>query len=689
MERRLALLIANYTYEDEGLRRLTAPAHDAEALAEVLRDPDIAGFDVTILVNEPHHRIGEAVGAFFHDRRHDDLILLYFTGHGLKDDEGRLHLAAANTRRDNLLFTSLPAEQIDRAMSGCLSRRQVLILDCCYSGAFPAAARLTKGDADVHTLQRFQGRGRTVLTASDATQYSFEGDQVSGSAPQSVFTRHLVLGLRDGGADLDGDGDITLDELYAYVHDRVVDEMPRQRPKKQDDVEGRIVIARNVNWALPSHLRHALRSPIATDRLGAVESLAHLYRTGNETVRGLAEEELRHLTEDDSRSVSGAAASHLGDRPVAEAAPVPPAAAPVPPPVSAPTPAPIKAVPPSADPTAVPVKAVPPPAPARPAPGTALWSFQTDNCVRSTPTVVDGVVYVGGDGGSLHAVDAATGQRRWSRALNAGPVRSTPAVRGELVYATAGRSLYATDTGTGEERWDFGERRADTSATVGVVGDRVCVGSSGTLYVLDAETGTKHWGYAVGMTPHRWVVMDGPLAIVGNTGNRVYAIDAYAQRRKWGTRLVDSPVSGASALSDGHLYVGNRRGEVHALDTSDGQRKWRHDTGSAIQAAPTVANGTVYAGNDDERLYALDAATGEVKWRFTTTGPVRTTPAVTGATVHFGSDDGFVYAVDTVTGRERWRFPTGGPVVSSPVVVGGVLYVGSDDTRLHAIEAGG
>ncbi|SED91354.1 Outer membrane protein assembly factor BamB, contains PQQ-like beta-propeller repeat [Streptomyces sp. 3213] len=662
MGRRLALLIANYTYEDEGLRRLTAPAHDAEALAEVLRDPHIAAFDeVTVLVDEPHHRIGQVIGEFFGGRRHDDLTLLYFTGHGLKDDEGRLHLAAADTRRDNLLFTSLPAEQIDRAMSGCMSRRQVLILDCCYSGAFPAAARLTKGDADVHTLERFQGRGRTVLTASDATQYSFEGDRVSGSAPQSVFTRHLVRGLRDGGADLDGDGDITLDELYAYVHDRVVGEMPQQRPKKQDDVEGRIVIARNVNWALPAHLRHALRSPIATDRLGAVESLAHLYRIGNETVRGLAEEELRRLSEDDSRSVSGAAAAHLQDRPVVEA--------PAPVPAPAPTPVP-----------SGPVRA-------RPAPGTELWSFQTDNCVRSTPTVVDGVVYVGGDGGSLHAVDAATGERRWSRALDAGPVRSTPAVRGDLVYATARRILFATDTGTGQGRWDFGERRADVSVTVGVVADRVCVANSGLLFVLDAETGTKHWGYAVGMTPHRWVVMDGPLAIVGNTGNHVYAVDAYAQRRKWGARVADSPVSGPSALSDGTLYVGNERGELHALDTSDGQRKWRHDTGSPIRAAPTVANGTVYVGNDDERLYALDAATGEVRWRFTAMGPVRTTPAVTGTTVHFGSDDGNVYAVDVLTGRERWRFPTGGPVASSPVIDGGVLYVGSDDTRLHAVVA--
>ncbi|MEU6201382.1 caspase family protein [Streptomyces sp. NPDC047061] len=310
MGRRLALLIATYDYQDTGLQQLTAPAHDAEALAAVLRNPDIAGFEVTTLVNEPHHLVGEAIGDFYRDRRRDDLALLYFTGHGLKDDDGRLYLAMTNTRRDSLLFTALSAEQIDQAMSGCMSRQKVLILDCCYSGAFPAG-RLAKGDTAVHALERFQGRGRTVLTASDATQYSFEGNQPRGQAVQSVFTRHLVAGLRDGSADLDGDGDITLDELYSYVHDRVVDEMPQQRPKKQDNVEGRIVIARNINWTLPTHLRNALRSPIADDRLASLDGLAHLHRIGNDTVRNQTLEEIHRLTGDDSRLVSAAAIARL------------------------------------------------------------------------------------------------------------------------------------------------------------------------------------------------------------------------------------------------------------------------------------------------------------------------------------------------------------------------------------------
>ncbi|MCW6007685.1 caspase family protein [Micromonospora sp. CPCC 205371] len=394
MGRRLALLIATYEYQDAGLRQLTAPAHDAEALAAVLRDPDIAGFEVTTLVNEPHHLVGEAVGDFYNDRRRDDLTLLYFTGHGLKDDGGRLYLAMANTRRDRLLFTAISGEQIDRAMEGCASRQKVLILDCCYSGAFPAGL-LAKADTAVHTLERFQGRGRTVLTASDATQYSFEGNQPHGEATQSVFTHHLVAGLRNGSADLDGDGDITLDELYSYVHDRVVEEMPQQRPKRQDNVEGRIVIARNINWTLPGYLRNAITSPIASDRLAALDGLDHLRRIGNDLVRTQVFDEIRRLADDDSKVVSAAAAARLeaahpaqsGDLPVdAPASPIenpPPsieAAPPEPPPEALPATAPpyprpdlapvtASAPPPASAPASAPAHAAPvadppPPSPA-------------------------------------------------------------------------------------------------------------------------------------------------------------------------------------------------------------------------------------------------------------------------------------------------------------------------------------
>lgn len=335
---RRALVVATYQYADSGLSRLTSPEHDAEAFAAVLHDPEIAGFDVTTLVNQPHHVVGEAIADFYGDCRRDDLTLLYFSGHGLKDDEGRLHLAMTNTRRQALMFTAISAAQLNEAMDACPSRRKVLILDCCYSGAFPVG-RTAKADEGMHTLERFQGRGRAVLTASDATQYAFEGDAASGAAVTSVFTKHLVAAIRSGAADTDQDGDIALDELYAYVRERVVAEMPQQRPKKQEDVDGRILIARNVNWTLPLHLQHALDSPIADQRRTAIAGLAHLYQVGNILVRATVAARLQALMDDDSRAVSGAASAALEQLGISAAGPpVAPATGPIPALVAAPAP---------------------------------------------------------------------------------------------------------------------------------------------------------------------------------------------------------------------------------------------------------------------------------------------------------------------------------------------------------------
>jgi Caspase domain len=305
---RKALVVATYEYADGGLRRLAAPEHDADTFAAVLQDPAVAGFDVTTLVNQPHYVVGEAIADFYAGARRDDLTLLYFTGHGLKDDEGRLYLAMTNTRRSALMFTAISGAQLNDAMDASPSRRKVLILDCCYSGAFPPG-RSAKADEGVQTLERFQGKGRAVLTASDATQYAFEGDDLRGAATSSVFTRYLVEAISSGAADLDEDGDIALDELYSYVYERVTTEMPQQRPKKQEDVDGRILIARNVHWTLPAHLQHAMDSPIAAQRLSAVEGLAHLHRVGNDMVRSVVVTQLGRLAQDDSRAVSAAASA--------------------------------------------------------------------------------------------------------------------------------------------------------------------------------------------------------------------------------------------------------------------------------------------------------------------------------------------------------------------------------------------
>jgi caspase domain-containing protein len=315
---RSALIVAGDSYTDPGLQRLRAPTSDAQALAAVLRDPDIGGFEVRTLLNEPAHEISLAVEEFFADRRPDDLLLLHFSCHGVKDEGGELYFAAANTRLRRLAATAVAAEFVNRRMGRSRSRRVVLLLDCCYAGAFERGMTARAGSG-MDIEEQFGGRGRAVITASSAMEYAFEGDELADArdlAP-SVFTSALVEGLETGEADRDQDGLVALDELYDYVYDRVRAVTPNQTPGKWTfGVQGELVIARRSRPVttpapLPPELQEAVDSPFAGVRAGAVPELARLLRSRHAGLALAARLTLERLTEDDSRATSAAATEAL------------------------------------------------------------------------------------------------------------------------------------------------------------------------------------------------------------------------------------------------------------------------------------------------------------------------------------------------------------------------------------------
>ncbi|HEY6793079.1 MAG TPA: caspase family protein [Kineosporiaceae bacterium] len=321
---RSALIIANRKYQDPGLGQLRAPLHDAEALAKVLGDPNIGGFDVRTLTDAPSYELCEAVEDFFVDRSPDDLLLMHFSGHGVKDESGELHFAAANTKLSRLGATAIPAEFVNRRMNRSRSRRIVLLLDCCYAGAFERGLTARAG-VGLNVEEQFGGgHGRAVITASTSVQYAFEGDRLASAAEQapSLFTRALVEGLQTGEADRDQDGQVALDELYDYVYDKVRQATPNQTPGKWVfGVQGDIYLARRARPVttpaqLPGELHAAIDHPLARIRLGAVEELTSLLSSRHAGLALAARLSLQDLAQDDSRSVSAAATEALAASPV-------------------------------------------------------------------------------------------------------------------------------------------------------------------------------------------------------------------------------------------------------------------------------------------------------------------------------------------------------------------------------------
>ena len=322
MTSKFALVIANTEYQDASFAKLTAPGKDAEEFAEVLSNSELAAFDdVQILLNEGESKIRRSIARFFVNRQRDDLLLLYFSGHGVRNDQGQLFLAANDTEISILDATSIPADFVTHSMNNSRSQRQLLILDCCNSGAFAHCSKSASAiGKSMGIANAFEGSGfgRVVLTATDATQYAWEGDKVIGNTQKSVFTHFLIEGLK-GDADRDGDGRIHVDELYDYTYEQVVRRTPKQTPGKWSyKQQGDLVLRENLKprdvkpAPLPAELLEMLYHPNSGVRKAGIQELISLLDGKHPGLVRAAQDKLREIAEnDDSLSLRKSASDTL------------------------------------------------------------------------------------------------------------------------------------------------------------------------------------------------------------------------------------------------------------------------------------------------------------------------------------------------------------------------------------------
>jgi hypothetical protein len=314
---RYALIVATGEYVDPKLQALRSPDVDADGLAKVLGDPAIGAFAVELSRNEEERDLRRRLARFFSNRRPDDLLFLHVSCHGLKDEAGELYLAAADTEKDVLSATGISARWLNEEIARTRSARVVVLLDCCYSGSFPSGMT-SKADEGVNVKDHLGGRGRAVITASTSTEYAYQGDELKGKGQPSVFTGAVIDALETGEADRDQDRRIEVTELYHYVHDRVTEATPHQKPRMSNDLEGPFYIAKSSYEApvkpakLDDELIAMIESPISEARLGAVEALSKMLHSSSRARVAGARQALEGMVHDDSDRVKMRAREALG-----------------------------------------------------------------------------------------------------------------------------------------------------------------------------------------------------------------------------------------------------------------------------------------------------------------------------------------------------------------------------------------
>jgi hypothetical protein len=236
---KIALLIGVSEY-GEGISPLSAALNDVEAMERVLQNPNLGGFEqVERLLNPDAIAMRKAIQKLFRQAAKDDLVLLFFSGHGILNDEDHLYLTTRNTAKDDFEATAVDARFIQGQSNNCYAKRQVLILDACYSGAYAQGWRAKSVGVDIK--KQLGAEGRVVLTSSSATQTSFEQE----GSTLSLYTQYLIEGIETGAADTDNDGNIHVQELHAYAKAKVQSVKPKMMPDIILDKEGFNILLAN------------------------------------------------------------------------------------------------------------------------------------------------------------------------------------------------------------------------------------------------------------------------------------------------------------------------------------------------------------------------------------------------------------------------------------------------------------
>jgi eukaryotic-like serine/threonine-protein kinase len=339
----------------------------------------------------------------------------------------------------------------------------------------------------------------------------------------------------------------------------------------------------------------------------------------------------------------------------------------------------------------------------------SAWSTQGSGF--SSPSVVDGVVYVGFD-----AFNATSGVKLWTftDSYNVSSTQYSPAIANGIVYVCTlnphyavmpSDDLYALNGTTGELLWNY-----TIYSSVAMMGNSWVYTSpnfspavnSGVVYAgslaLNASTGALLWNNQIGYYAVSSPAIVNGVDYISNHFGGFYALNASTGETIW---RINADAQGSSpAVSGGVIYI-HEDGIVQALSATTGKQLWNFSEGiignyspqyyyppSGI-SSPAVANGVLYVcgilgtsgGGGSPITYALNASSGMLLWNSTVGGD--SSPAISNGVAYLGSYDG-IYALNISTGEILWSYKTGNSVFSSPAVANGMVYAGSNNGALYA-----
>jgi outer membrane protein assembly factor BamB len=330
--------------------------------------------------------------------------------------------------------------------------------------------------------------------------------------------------------------------------------------------------------------------------------------------------------------------------------------------------------------------------------GAKIWNFSVGYYVRSSAAVVNGKMYTGADDGFVYCLDANSGSLLWKTPapgqvvpimIGAYPqLASSPTVvNGQVYIGAPDGKLYSLDANTGNVVWTLQTTGGILSTPTYIANDGLYFASvDGFVYKVNPASGTVIWnastpiGLEIGMEGSACI--GNGLVVIGSGSahnavanyGQMYALNASTGALVWKyTELVQSgnllPIWTSLYRNDalGPVFYFNDFFDLDCVNATNGKLIWQSYLTRESFGLPAYADGKIYTGRNTFGVYVSDATLGTKLGYFNAGSEVESSVAIYQNNIYFGCLDGHVFSAGiSSAGTTYYGSQTPKPSVASP-----------------------
>ncbi|HPZ06553.1 MAG TPA: PQQ-binding-like beta-propeller repeat protein [Candidatus Eremiobacteraeota bacterium] len=208
--------------------------------------------------------------------------------------------------------------------------------------------------------------------------------------------------------------------------------------------------------------------------------------------------------------------------------------------------------------------------------GSPGWSFKTGGIVHHSPFLLNGIAYIGTEGGSVLSIDLKTGSEIWKYETG-GRIYASPVMSEDIVYIAC-EGLF----------------------------------KNGSIILLNAEDGRYIWSIDFEKPFRNSVCVGEDTIYTGSLDNKLYAIDLIEKKILWEFETLGG-IRCTPVLFEDVIYIGSDDGNFYALDIYTGKKIWHFETGGSLRSSPVIFGQNIFFGSRDGRVYSLKLITSPEK----------------------------------------------------------------------------